>query len=211
MKRIIMAMLALVMLAPMATVVNADNSKYTQKALEKSYKDKVKQLKKGGWEILGTRTLEVAVGKHYDRCEELDRDAVEYTGTAVAKTKNAAVQKAQNDAVIKYAQQSSQKVQAKILSELKVDEADVDNFTDTFNSMFTRQLETTIKDELEPSFTVVRTTKDGMYECEAYYIVNENQARKARMKAAEAAITQAGLNAKYIDQVSKIAETIVID
>ena len=74
MKRIIMLVMALVLLVP---VVNAQN-KALEKALKKEYKTKMKQYKKEGWKLFASsRSLDVALLKHYNKLETLGEDGYE--------------------------------------------------------------------------------------------------------------------------------------
>ena len=57
MKRIIVFLMAICMMVPYA---EAQNNKALRKALKKEYKAKMKEYKKGGWQIMGSRSLDVA-------------------------------------------------------------------------------------------------------------------------------------------------------
>ena len=61
MKKVIYLLLALCLMAPVATV-EAQNSKALEKALKKEFKEKKKELKKGKWQIFGSsRSLDVVL------------------------------------------------------------------------------------------------------------------------------------------------------
>ena len=122
MKKIIAILMALVMLVPAYT--EAANSQL-EKARKKELKTKLKEYKKGKWEILGSRTLEYSLAKHYDRLNEL-----------------------------------------------------------------------------EPSYTIIRTNPDGSYEIRSYFIVAESAASKARQRALEAAMKDSEAAQKHSEKIS---------
>lgn len=64
MKKILILLLSMVLTVPVA---NAQN-KVLQKAIKKEYKTKMKEYKKEGWELFASsRSLDVALLKHYDK------------------------------------------------------------------------------------------------------------------------------------------------
>ncbi|MDO4172826.1 MAG: hypothetical protein Q4D28_09020, partial [Prevotellaceae bacterium] len=68
MKKILIFLLAMVLAAPS---VNAQN-KILQKAIKKEFNAKKKEYKKEGWKLFASsRSLEVALLKHYDKLEAL--------------------------------------------------------------------------------------------------------------------------------------------
>ena len=69
MKKLIMLIVAACLMAPMAM---ADTNKQLQKALNKEKKEKMKEYKKENWKLFASsRTLEVALLKHYDKLNTL--------------------------------------------------------------------------------------------------------------------------------------------
>ena len=71
------------------STTNAQN-KALDKALQKEYKTKMKEFKKGGWEIFGSsRSLDVALLNHYDKLNKGGDNTYEIVGIASAfKSKN---------------------------------------------------------------------------------------------------------------------------
>ena len=101
MKRIIVILIAMVLTVP---VVNAQN-KVLQKAIKKEYKAKMKQYSKEGWKLFGSsRSLDVALLKHYDKLESLGENGFEIVGIcAKYKSDNIGHQAAINNACNTYA------------------------------------------------------------------------------------------------------------
>ena len=58
-----------------------------------------------------------------------------------------------------------------------------------------------IDGELRPSFTLVRTGKDGRYEMMSFFLVDEASASKARIKALETAARESRLAQDIADSV----------
>ena len=77
MKKILLFIIAMVLAVP---AVNAQN-KILQKAIKKEYKSKMKEYKKEGWKLFGSsRSLDVALLKHYDKLETLGDNAYAIVG-----------------------------------------------------------------------------------------------------------------------------------
>lgn len=96
MKKILTVLMMLMMLVPAyADDVQKSIDKALQKAQKKEMKQKMKDYKKGGYEILGSRTMEVALLKHYSKLNELGDDGAVFEGYAEnVKSKNTAEQMA---------------------------------------------------------------------------------------------------------------------
>lgn len=107
MKRLFVMLMAAALMLP---VVNAQN-KQIEKAVKKEVKQKLKELKKGGYEIFGSsRTLETALTKHYTTLETEGEKVLEVVGFSTAKSHNLAATAAQNCAATRYASSASAQV-----------------------------------------------------------------------------------------------------
>lgn len=199
MRKIIMALMALMMIVP---VYAGTNNKALEKARNKELKTKLKEYKKGGWEILGSRTLEFALAKHYDRLNQLGDDGHEVEGISTkTKSKNTGKQMAINNAAITYAQEAGSTLQGRVVSDMNANGADASGEFENFYAAYERLVEKEIRNELEPSYTVIRTNPDGTFEIRTYFIVEESAAHKARLRALEAALQDS-------EAAQKIAEKI---
>lgn len=203
MKKFFTVLMALMMLAP----VYADNlqkslDKSLQKAQKKEMKQKMKEYKKGGYEILGSRTMEVALLKHYGKLAELGDAGSVFEGYAAnTKSKNTAEQMAMNNAVIKYAQMAGSSVKGRVVSDIFADGTGDDSEFEKFYAAYERLVEQKVKNVLTPSYSVIRKNADDTYEIQSFFIVDESQARKARQAALENALTESQLAQKYADSV----------
>lgn len=198
MKKLIVILMALVLMAP---VVSAKSN--LDKALKKELSTKMKEYKKGKWEILGGRSMEVALAKHYDRLNNLGDNGKEYMGVSTAtKSKNTGVQSANNNAFITYAQACGSSLQGRVVSDMNADGVDASGEFDKFYAAYERLVEKEIKNEMEPSYTIIRKNADGTYEVQTFFIVEESAARKARQRALEGALQDSEIAQKYADKIS---------
>lgn len=189
MRKLLVILLATLLVAPVENV----SAQKLSKAIKKEYKAKMKQLKKEKWELYGSsRTLEVVLGKYY---EELDskENVREIMGNAAKfKSKTVGHQSAINDACRTYAQQCGSIVKGRIDSDLASDGEDVNSEFDHFYAAFERLVEKEIQGELVEKFSLIREIdKDGpVYEMQTYFLVDEEAASKARIRAYEQAVKE---------------------
>lgn len=155
-------------------------------AASKPYKKKIKEFKRAGWELYASsRTLEEAVRLH---CEALEKGGVyELAGTAAGiKSPSVGRQIAMNNACVDYVQQAGRFLRGRIASDAYADECPEEEFSH-FYSAYENLLQKEINGEIRPSFTLVRTVGDGTCQMISFFIVDEDAASRARIKAMEAA------------------------
>ncbi|MBD5182847.1 MAG: hypothetical protein HDS99_03525 [Bacteroidales bacterium] len=202
MKKIIMLILAVILMVP---AVEAEN-KQLQKALKKEYKAKMKEYKKGKWELFGSsRTLEVALLQHYDKLNSLGEDAQEVVGIASRfKSKNVGHQQAINNACITYAQQAGSHLKGRVVSDIAANGDDTSAEFDHFYAAYERLVEKEIKGEMSESYSIIRCIdpKKGEYEMQTFFIVNESAATRARIRAMENALKESEAAQRYAQKVS---------
>lgn len=203
MKKIIFILLALCLMAPIATI-DAKN-KELEKALKKEFKNKKKELKKEKWKLFGSsRSLDVALLSHYDKLNTLGDDAHEIVGVASRfKSKNVGHQMAINNACITYAQQAGSHVKGRAFSDMSGDGVEADKEFDHFYAAYERLVEKEIKGEMEESFSIIRENNDGTFEMQTFFIVSEKAASKARIRALENAAKESAAAQVYADKVAK--------
>lgn len=145
MKKIILLMLAVILMAPAAEAGN----KQLKKAQKKEYKEKIKEYQKGKWELFGSsHTLEVALLNHYDQLNTLGADGSEVVGIASRfKSKNIGHQQAINNACLTYAQQAGSKLKGRIVSDMAANGDDSSAEFDHFYAAYERLVEKEIKGE----------------------------------------------------------------
>ena len=194
----------MLMAAMMLTTANAQNlTKQQQKAIDKQVKAKVKDFKKGGYEIFGSsRTLEAALTKHYTALESDGDNVREVVGFSTAKSANLAAAAAQNSAANTYASDASRQVKGRVLSDMASDVANLETEFDKFYATYEGKVQQEIRGALKHSFSVKHLEADGRIAVQAFYLVYENAASRARIKALQESMKESEAAQKYAQKVS---------
>lgn len=200
----LLPVLALMLCVLVPSNVDAQN-KQLNKALKKEYKKKMKEYEQGGWKVFGTsRSLDVALLSHYDK---LGEDGItEVYGTALSTSKNIGKDKLLMSACVTYATKNGSHIKGRITEDMGsiVSTEELAEF-EHFYAAYENAVEAEIKGELRQSYSIFRQTKvDGkdVYEFEAYYIVDEAEASRARIRAFQNAAKESAVAQKYAEQVS---------
>ena len=202
MRRIVVFLLAVLLAAPMGNV-SAQN---LSKAIKKEYKAKMKQLKKEKWELYGSsRTLEVTLSKYYEALDA-NPNVREIMGLAPRfKSKSVGHQTAINDACRTYAQQCGSTVKGRIDSDMASDGLDVKSEFDHFYAAYERTVEKEIQGELQEKFSIIRQIDkekgDPIYEMQTYFLVDEEAASRARIRAYEQALKESEAAQKMANKI----------
>ncbi|MBO5832415.1 MAG: hypothetical protein J6Q95_03895 [Alistipes sp.] len=202
MKKLVLFLLAIVMMVP--SFEAEAQSKKLLKLQKKEYKEKMKEYRKGGWELFGSsRSLDVALLSHYEKLNALGEDGRELVGIAANfEAKATGVQWAINDACIKYAQQAGSYVKGRTTADMGGDANRDEAEFNRFYAAYERLVEKEIKGEMSESYSVIRKMKDGKFEIQTYFIVSESAASKARVRAMEDAARETEVAQIYANKVS---------
>lgn len=204
MKRLIAGLVAIMMLLPL--YAEAGN-KALEKARKKELSQKLKEYKKGKWEIMGSHTMDVALATHYDKLNTLGEDGHEVEGISTkTKSKNTGKQAAINNAVVTYAQEAGSTLQGRVVSDMNANGVNPDGEFDNFYAAYERLVEKEIRGEMQPSYTIIRTNPDGTYEIRTYFIIAESAAQKARMRALEEALQNSEAAQKYGAKITEFVK-----
>lgn len=204
MKKLIYAFLALAFLMP--AVANAGKSPL-EKAREKVYKEKLKEYKKEGWKPMGSKTLELVLLEHYDKLGKLGSNGHEVEGVSTrTKSINTGKQMAINNAVVTYGQEAGSTLQGRVVSDMSANGVSTDGEFENFFAAYERLVEKEIRGEMEPSFTIMKDNGDGSYEIRTYFIVEESNAQKARLRALEEAMKNSQVAAEHADKISSFVK-----
>lgn len=175
----------------------------SDKALWKQAKKKAKELTKEGWKLDGSKTLDVCLYDHYKKLQDLDNQ--ELISNVVGKTNIKTLNQAQRWAIVnattRYATEARMTVVGKVTSEIGAGLEDVGSPED-FYAAYESRVATELQGQLKPSISLYRT-KGGRLEYKIFYLVNEDSASKARMRAMERAMQEsefARANAKRISE-----------
>lgn len=203
MKKILVMFFAMAMMFP--AVSNAQNSKALNKALKKEYKTKMKEYKKEGWKLFGsTRSLDVALLTHYEKLNALGDDATEVLGYATitdGRHKNLLKQYAIANACNTYARNSGSHVKGRVVNDMALTDQEKSEF-EHFYAAYEALVEKEIKGELRESFAVIKQVSNNQFDMQLFYIVDEDAATKARIRAFENALKESEVAQKYAQKVS---------
>ena len=201
MKKIIMFLMAAFMLS----VVPA-TAQELSKSGKKALKAKVKEFNKEGWKIFGsTSTLDYALERHMIKMQS--EDAIEVPGIASSfKSKNVGKQMALNSAMTNYASMMDSEIKGKVVSDMQGDGEFSETEFEKFYAAFKRSVQTTIKDELKESFSIIRDKGNGTSEMQTFFIVDKKAASQARVRALEQAGKESVAAQLYAKVVQKFVE-----
>ena len=176
------------------------------KSEKKSLKAKVKEFKKQGWQIFGsTSTIDLALEKHMIKLQS--EDAIEVPGIASSfKSKNVGKQMALNSAMTNYASMMDSEIKGKVVSDMQGDGEFSETEFEKFYAAFKRSVQTTIKDELKESFSIIRDKGNGTSEMQTFFIVDKHAASQARVRALEQAGKESVAAQLYAKVVQKFIE-----
>ena len=199
MKKLIIALLGLAFLMPAYLEAKTP----LEKAREKAYRTKLKDYKKGGWEALGSKPLDLCLLDHYEKLTKLGENGHEVEGISTrSQSKNIGKQAAINNAVITYGQEAGSTLQGRVVSDISSNGVDPTGEFENFFAAYERLVEKEIRGEMEPSFTIIRDNGDGTYEVRTYFIVEEQNAQKARLRALEEAMKNSEIAAQHAEKIS---------
>ena len=200
MKKIIMFLMAAFMLS----VVPA-TAQELSKSGKKALKAKVKEFNKEGWKIFGsTSTLDYALERHMIKMQS--EDAIEVPGIASSfKSKNVDKQMALNSAMTNYASMMDSEIKGKVVSDMQGDGEFSETEFEKFYAAFKRSVQTTIKDELKESFSIIRDKGNGTSEMQTFFIVDKKAASQARVRALE----QAGKESVAAQLYAKVVQKFI--
>ena len=201
MKKIIMFIMALCLIAPAAIAQQALTPKQ-EKLCNKNAKDRAKDLKKKGYEIMGSLPLQDALYKHYAKME---LGATEQQGNGHSKSKNNGRQMCLTSAMSEYASKAVSQIKGRSVTDAYGNEIDTENDPEfaRFYAAYERLTQKEIKGELQESFTIVKENPDGSYDFTMYFLVDEDKALARRQKAMKDAAAESNLAQTYAKQVSE--------
>lgn len=189
MKKIIMLLMALCLAMP---TMYAELSNKEIKANEKMAKNRAKDLKKKGYDIMGSLPLEAALLKHYNKVAEFNFQEFEGNSTRT-KSKSNGRTMAQTDALRNYAtaMQTDIAGKNKLLADAGIPEAERENLS----TAFITETQAQVRGELQESYSLIKDNGDGTYEIQIMYVLNPEAASNAKARAIEKLIEEQELQA----------------
>ena len=169
------------------------------------YRKKLREIKKEGWELYGSsKTMKDVLRIHY---EALYQEGVfEVFGSATGiKSESIGQQMAWNNASINYVQQAGSFLRGRIATDNHAG-GGYDGEFNHFYSAYETLLQKEIRGELRPSYTLVRHNTDGTCQVMSYFIVNEEAAMNARIKAMELAASESEAAQRIAARISEFVK-----
>lgn len=183
--------------------MNAQN-KVLQKAIKKEYKSKMKEYKKEGWKLFGSsRSLDLVLLKHYEMLESLGEKGYEVVGVCSKyRSDNVGHQSAVTNACHTYARHAGSHVKGRIVNHMASNGEDTSAELDRFYSAYEILVKKEIRGEMQESYAIYRDLGNGEKSMQVFFIVNEESATQARVRAYENAIKESEAVQNYAEKVS---------
>ncbi|MDR1169805.1 MAG: hypothetical protein LBK97_03120 [Prevotellaceae bacterium] len=187
---------------------NAQSDRKYNKEMEKVYKKKTKELKKEGWKVTGVSlTLEAAIMKHFRAVNSDAKNKELTTNVSMCKSLNVCSVQALNNALVRYAENAGSYVRGRVVSDLFNNASgEVPEEFDKFYAAYERLVSAEIKGEVQFSVAFEKNNGDGRA-YQAWFIVNEDKAAQARVRAMQRAFEETKLAQRYANQVADFVRT----
>jgi hypothetical protein len=182
---------------------NAQSDKKYNKEMEKVYKKKTKEMKKEGWKVTGSSlTLEAAIMKHLRTINSDDKNKELFADVSMCRSLNVCSSQALNNALVRYAESAGSYVRGRVVSDLFNNASgEVPEEFDKFYAAYERLVSAEIKGEVVFSVAFEKANGNGRA-YQAWFIVNEEKAGQARMRAMQKAFEESKLAQQYASQVA---------
>lgn len=188
----------------MLVITNAvAQPKSSDKSLWKIAKKEAKALEKEGWKVDGSMPLENLLFNHYKKLNENSQELIgNVIGVTSVKTMNQAQQWASTMVCVSYAKQAGQTVRGRLTDEVGAGIAG-SPAADSFYEAYESKVEKEIQGELKKSFSLYKEKKDDGIDYKTYYVVNEDEAHKARMRAMQMAMEESEFARANAERISE--------
>ena len=196
MKKILVILMAALFVLPMTGVSTIEAQSVYAKQLEKmrkkEFKLKMKELSQEGWKVYGmSKPIETALLEHYEELFQKGDAVYELVGIAYNfKSPNAGKVTARNSAAAAYAESAKSYMEGRLVSEVGTDAINEDREFDNLYGAYQRLVASEINGQLKESFTVIRDLGNGKKEMQVFFIVDQEAATKARLRAMELAFQE---------------------
>lgn len=176
-------------------------------ALWKAAKKEAKVLAKEGWKTDGSLPLENQLFNHYKKLAT-DTNNQELIGNVVGNTSvqtlNQGQQWAASMVCVSYAKQAGQTLKGRLESEVGAGVAGTPS-ADSFYEGYESRVEKELRGELQRSYSIYKEKENG-FDYKAYYIVNEESAHKARIRAMQMAMQESEFARANAERISKFVQ-----
>lgn len=177
-------------------------SQNLNRALEREYKQKLKEYKKDGWIIDSDRSAEVVLMKHYAKLN-VNEDLKTIVGTSSnCRSTNVCKQAALNNAQNEYARLVSGKIEGAFASIIRTDASHPQAEIDKMVGGLINEVKADLSGVLQPSYSVYREKK-GVKEYKTVFFVNEKVLIDNIEKALEKSIKETKITIEEVRSISK--------
>ncbi len=176
-------------------------SRMLKRETSKMYKSKIKEYKKTGWQLAGgSKTLEVALLEHYEKMK--DSQNVELVGeVSQCKSLNVCKQTAYNNALVTYANLAGSTLKGRVVSDLNVDQSNTEGEFDKMYAAYERLVQQEVKGVLTESYAIYKE-QGSMKQYKVFFLINEEKASAARIRALERAAKETEMAQKYARKIA---------
>lgn len=197
MKRLITVLLACFTLASAWAQPNSEAK------LWKTAKKEAKALEAAGWKADGSLPLENILFNHYKKLADENNQEIigNVLGNTSVQTLNQAQQWAATMACISYSKEQGVNMKGRLLADVGAGVAGGPS-ADSFYEGYESTLEKEIRGELKKSFGIYLEKREGGIDYKAYYIVNEEKAHKARIRAMQMAMEESEFARENAEKIS---------
>ena len=195
------------MLAMFAFTSTTAQPKNSEKMLWKTAKKEAEHLKSEGWKTDGSMPLENLLFNHYQKLTDSNNQELigNVIGNTSVTTMNQGQQWAASMACVSYAKSAGQSVRGRLVSEVGAGMQGGPS-ADSFYEGYESKVEKEIRGELKRSFSIFREKKGGGLDYRVYYIVNEENAHKARIRAMQMAVAESEFARANAERISKFVQ-----
>lgn len=197
------AVIALTMIPQGVYSQSKKEAKMLEKAREKQYKQRKKELTKDGWSVSGSaKTIDVALLEYYQKLNS-NANNYEIVGEVTnCRSINVCKEAALNNAIVEYANRAGSAVKGRIASDMNLDQTSGSGEFDKFYAAYERTVQAEVKGVLQQGFSIVKENSDKSRQYKTFFIVNEDDASKARIRAMENAAKETQLAQEYATKIS---------
>ncbi|MDR0605797.1 MAG: hypothetical protein LBG80_16000 [Bacteroidales bacterium] len=210
-KTIVMTLVAVLILvaAPQksfAQTFTKKQEKQLAKQNEKMYKTKIKEYQEEGWKLAGgSRTLEVALLEHYKKLSD-DKNKEFIGQVSQCKSINVCRQSALNNAQNSYASLASADIKGRASSMIRADAETPETEIDKMIAAYERTIKADIGGALVESYSIVKENGNGTKSFQTIFIINEEEAASARMRAMEKSLRETKISVKEAEEISRFVQ-----
>ena len=173
------------------------------KEVNRMYNAKIAEYRQDGWKLSGSsKTIEVALLEHYEKLYDTQTENRELVGeVSQCQSINVCRQMATNNALTHYASQAGSFVRGRIASDVNADATRLQAEFDKMYAAYERLVAAEIKGELTDSYAIVKE-ENKVRQYKLFFIVNEEKAAAARVRAIERAAKETEVAQQYATKIT---------